>query len=373
VPPRLAAVAGAVVLALCLAGCGSTSTRAPDVQFGPFAGYLWGGDVRQVGAVVAVPTIDDLTRPGFAGTWIGAEGSSDPRTQRAAFFQVGVNEVGGAEFTLSGDSHYYAFWSSTALGFHPRRLFEVQPGDPVQLSIRVAHNRLVLYARDRHTGVHRTVHVALDAADVFNVAVWHQEDVTDGRTGTPFPYPALSRVRFSALRVDGRKPRVDELTLSWMSTASAIYGPAPSGSDGFSVGQIHPSHAALEYERLAVPQDLASYLFDAQLLSWSSSTSSSKIRAGCRRYAHVLAVNISQLQRYRWPASARDDIERLIRSSREQIALLRRLAAQTTSFLRQFKQRRFLNIGPMVRAELHMAIFDPSTGAIADYVKAHSG
>jgi hypothetical protein len=373
VSPRLVAVAGAFVLALCLVGCGATSTGGAAVQFGPFAGYLWHGDVRQVGAVVAVPTIDGLTNPGFAGTWIGAEGSIDPRTQRAAFFQVGVNEVSGATFIAPGDSHYYAFWSSTALGFHPRLLFEVQPGDPVQLSIRVARNRLVLYARDRHSGVHRTVRVGVGAGDLFNVAAWHQEDVTDGRTGTPFPYPALSGVRFSALSVDGHKPRAGVLTVSWMSTQSAIYGPAPRGSDGFSVGPIHPSPTALEYERLAVPYDLASYLFAAQLTSWSSSTPASTIRAASRRYAQVVAEDVSWMQAYHWPTRVRRDIDRLLSNSRRERALLLRLAAKTTSFLGQFKEERLPDPGPIVRAKLHMAVFDPSAGSIADYVKAHSG
>jgi len=320
-----------------------------------------------------VPSLSGIQKPGFAGTWIGAEGDFNLVTERAAFFQVGVNEVSGAEFTLPGASHYYAFWSSTALGFHPRLLFEVEPGDPVQLSIHVADAHLVLYARDRNTGVHHTVRVALSAGDVFSVAAWHQEDVTDGETGTPYPYPTLSTVRFSALTVDGHAPSMGRFATSWMSTRSAIYGPVPHGSDGFNVRPIRPSAAALQYERVAVPEDLASYVFDAQLASWSSSTPASAIAAACHRYARAMTANVTRLRGFRWPAQVRVDIDRLITTSREEAVLARRLAANPKSFLAQFKRARIPALGAIIRKKLHMAIFDPSAGSVASYVSAHSG
>jgi hypothetical protein len=372
---RRPALVGAVLVlcALSLAGCGSAS--APDfsgVQFGPFAGYTWAGDVRQVGAVIDVPTLSSIQKPGFAGTWIGAEGDFDPVTQRAAFFQVGVNEVSGGELAPADASHYYAFWSSTALGFHPRLLFEVKPGDPVQLSLHVAGAHLVLYARDRNTGVHRTVRVGLRAGNAFDVAAWHQEDVTDGATGTPYPYPKLSTVRFSGLTVDGHAPSVGLFATSWMSTRSAIYGPVLHGPDGFSVRVIRPSAAALRYERVAVPEDLASYVFDAQLASWSPSTPAASITAACDRYARAMTANIARLRGFRWPAAVRGDIDRLIASSREAAGLARRLAAHPKSFLAQFKRARIPALGPLIREKLHMPEFDPSAGSIASYVSAHS-
>src|ERR1700722_9297559 len=93
---RILAVA---ILAVFLAGCSSSDQSEPNRPaavslFGPFAGYVWHGRVRQVSAVMVVPRITDQSPPGTAGTWIGAEAPAVGSTLLSSpFFQVGVNEM----------------------------------------------------------------------------------------------------------------------------------------------------------------------------------------------------------------------------------------------------------------------------------------
>src|SRR5579863_4802655 len=127
---RLLAGVAAMALALLSAGCGSQQTPAISL-FGPFAGYTWHGDVRQISALMVVPELKACHGHRVAGTWIGAQGQVNPETQVARFFQVGVNEE-----CVTPDADYYAFWSSDAEQFHPQWLLPVTPGDTVELSMR---------------------------------------------------------------------------------------------------------------------------------------------------------------------------------------------------------------------------------------------
>ena len=364
----LAAASLLAATSLMLAGCGLSVTPAAAPQFGPFAGYAWHGDVRQVSAVIAVPKLNGASGDGVAGSWIGAEGPLTGRSQGGPFVQVGVNEDWNGIPATS--SNYYAFWSSAAMHFRPQWLFDVRAGDSVAVSLRVLGRRLVIYARDENAGTRRTLRVKLSADDEFNDAAWHQEDVTDERTATPFTYPQLTPVRFSALRVDDQSPRASALTTIWMTAQDALYGPILH-ADAFTVRRIHPSAAALAYERTAVPDDMEAYLFGAQLASWSASTRPGIITAACMRHLRVLRTNISRLRAYHWPAGVQQAINLLIGELRRQSAGLRTLAARTTSYLSQFKRLDAGNFGPVVRAKLQMAIFDPSSSSIASYINAN--
>jgi Peptidase A4 family len=367
---RLIVAASLLALgAIGLAGCSLSAKNILGPQFGPFAGYLWRGDVRQVSAVVVVPKLDGASGGGVAGSWVGAQGPIAGRSQTGPFFQVGVNEDwNGIGATTS---NYYVFWSSAAMKFHPQWLFDVAPGDSVQVSMRVVGERLQIHARDSNDGRQRTLYVKL-AGDELDEAAWHQEDVTDARTGAPFAYPQLSPVHFSGLRVDGQRPPASELTAVWMSTQDAFYGPKLR-DDAFTVGPIHPSAAALEYERIAVPEDLEAYLFSAQLASWSAATPRPTITAACLRYLRVMRSNISRLRAYHWSPTVQRAINRLVGQFRQLDAHLRTLARRTTAYLLRFELLSGTNIGPVVRAALQMPTFDPNSLSIATYINANWG
>ena len=357
---------------LLLAGCGSSSVKLTKAdEFGPFAGYVWNGEVRQVSAEIVVPRLIGSARGGAAATWIGARGAIAERTQQAPFFQVGVNEDWTGSNPTGG--HYYAFWSSTGRRFAPQVLFGVRPGDVLRVSIKTVGARLVIHASDARSGRYRTVRAQLSDGEDFDTASWHQEDVTDLATGEPFPYPQMGVARFSSMRVDNLAPQAAMLEMSWMSTAKAFYGPGQLHGDGFDIAEIHPSRAAVEYERLAVPYDLEGYVFAEQLASWSASTDPGTISAACQKYVRILDDDLSALAGYRWPVDVRAGIAELIASTKETRTYLSRLAKRGPTYLEQFRDAEVPSNGIEIRKVLHMGVFDPSGLFVARYVKAQTG
>lgn len=357
-----------MALAVLAAGCGSQRASAVPF-FGPFAGYTWYGMVRQVSAITVVPTIKHCPGRGIAGTWIGAEGDGNTETQAGPFFQVGVNEE------CATRNRYYAFWSSTAQHFHPRWLLPVVPGDSVRLSMHADGDSWVMSARDETSNARRTVSVKLPTEPPLNLASWHQEDVTDARTSRPFPYPGLGVVRFSAVRVNDRVPHPKLLKMVWLSTSHEIFGPSQLISGAFSIGPVHPSVAALHYQRLVAREDFPALLFDSRLASWTAETPSRTIKADARSFAHVLRENIAGMRDYRWPANVKPEIGRLVNVTQRVQRFLRdssgsRLTArETITFLRSHQ------IGAVsltIKRKLHLAITDPSALAISQYIKSHS-
>jgi Peptidase A4 family len=368
-PLRLLIGAVVIFLALTAAGCGSQQVAIS--LFGPFAGYTWHGKVRQISAAMVVPQLGDCPEHGFAGTWIGAEGHINPRTQVAPFFQVGVNE----ECTTPDDT-YYAFWSSTAEQFHPQWMLDVEPGDTVRLTMRREGGRWLMSARDQTTGIRQSEAVSLAPQTPLGSATWHQEDVTDGSTSSAFPYPRLRVVRFSALRVNNRPPRAAALTTIWMSTDHAIYGPTPLAADAFSIRQLHPSAEDLRYQRIVLREDLADYLFDARLASWSPATPRGTIRAQALDFARDLRRNITSLGSYGWSASVRVPIAHLIAAVGNLRGNVLRLAVRGSSYLGEFKATRNAAVseaGLAVKKELHMGVTDLSLITIQSYIRAHPG
>jgi len=328
---RLLVGAAVVFLALVAAGCGAQQSPAIPL-FGPFAGYSWHGSVREVSAVMVVPQIKGCPDHGAAGTWIGAEGHINPDTQVAPFFQVGVNEE-----CTTPQNNYYAFWSSTAERFRPLWLLSVDPGDVVQLSMHANGDHWVMSARDETSNAQQAKAVNVAGQSPLDLASWHQEDVTDKDTSDPLPYPRLGVVRFSALRINNRPPRAKALTTIWMSTAHAILGPSRLISDAFSIGTIKPSAAALHYQRQAVREDFAAYLFYTRLEAWTASSPSGAIKAGALSFARAMQESITSLRLYHWSANVRPAIDRLLDASERLRSLLLRDSSNSGSSVSELR------------------------------------
>jgi hypothetical protein len=359
------------VLVLLVVGCGSQQSPAVPL-FGPFAGYSWNGAVREMSAVMVVPQINACSGQATAATWIGAEGRIDPETQAAPFFQVGVNEQ-----CTSPDNSYYAFWSSTAERFRPQWMFSVTPGDVIRLQMHTSGDQWVMSADDQSASMQKSVTADLTSHSPLGLASWHQEDVTDELTGNPFPYPSMGAVRFSALSIDGRPPQAQALTTIWMSTPHEILGPSRVMSDAFTIGTLHPPAAALHYQRLALQEDLATFLFNARLSSWTAATSARTIRTGMSAFARAMTQNIAKLRAYHWPTYVEPAITHLIEASER---LRSRLLASDSSGFSSVRKVAALaatdavgEAGLAVRKRLHMAITDQSLITVSGYVQAHSG
>jgi hypothetical protein len=264
---RAGAMAVTVCIAVTLAGCGAShapprhdtgpattatigrGTPAADTaggalhpNLGPFAGYAWNGDVDSAQADWAVPRLLPSSVRGEAATWIGAEAPGPG--EAAPFVQVGVNE-GDAD--AAGAAFYYAFYSTTKLHFHPVHLFDVSPGDQISAALRRHGARWQITFTDSTAGRQRQLSVAEGAGRRFNEAQYTQEDVTDARTGRPFPYPSLSPVRFTAVAADGMTPPPARLTASWLTEADGYLAPGPLHDGGFTLA--HGRRAARRARR----------------------------------------------------------------------------------------------------------------------------
>jgi hypothetical protein len=378
--PALVIMAAAALLAGY--GAAGRKDQEPGVSatqslFGPFAGYTWNGPVQQVGATVVVPGVVNGSPQGYAGTWIGAEGDVNPKTLSAPFFQVGVNELRTGQDATSARAGYFAFWSSTGLGFHPRLLFWVNPGDSVELSMTLAEDRWRISAKDDQTGSASTFNTGSVGGSTFDQAAWLQEDVSNSRA-QQLSYPNLGAAVFSGLKVDDANPRARNLLASWMSAGTRTFGPTPPGADAFAVQPVSPSAAGLRYQRIALAVDLSALPFEDGMGSWSAHTKPSTIRAVSGRFARVQAQSIREFTSYRWPKDVRGLIGQMVAESRRSDTAALKLAdsspvslAKASSVLARTGIA-ISELGDEIRARLHVPHGGLSGPAMAKYIRAHS-
>jgi Peptidase A4 family len=334
----VAVVAG---IAMALAGCGGSAGSSRHEQrrattsatgaaaalhpdLGPFAGYVWRGDVASAHADWTVPRVLPGSVVGEAATWVGAEA---PGPQRAApFVQIGVNEG-----NTDGGSppFYYAFYSTTTLHFHPVHLFDVSPGDQVSATLHQHGGQWQIAFVDRTLGRQRQLAVTEGAGTRFNEAQFTQEDVTDARTSRPFPYPALSPVRFTAVAANGVAPRPAQLTSNWLTEAGGYLAPGPLRDDAFMLSHTRMTTAGYRYLRAIAAQDGATATAFPQLLRWAQGEPAPRAVPAARHFSSVLRVTVGALGDERWPQGARAKVAALRVHARALIALLSRIPSVT--------------------------------------------
>jgi hypothetical protein len=379
---RTAAFIGALALTSTLiGGCGSggqivTPSISGQSLFGAFAGYGWTGDVRQVSAVAVVPRIASSSPDGVAATWIGAEGVVN-QSFSAPFVQVGINEWRIPAGSFGSQDSYFAFWSSKAAGFHPRRMFAVKPGDAVRLSLTLSSGRWTIDALDETSGKRARLSVAANSQAPYDRAIWTQEDPTNSTTDRQVSYPVLSGVRFSQMQVDGVAPSPRALQLTWMSEGLDTLGPTPARAGSFDVTQVHPSAEGLHYERMVVTEDLAATVFNSGFETWSTKTPARTIRTVSLRFARALEQQMTGLRSYHWTANVRALIARMTGITRATRQTVLRLAAHPSDYLTQAQdafarkpidQLHYASL--LIKARLHIAVSDLGVAALADYVHA---
>ena len=177
-------------------------------------GYLWSGDVTSVSASWKVPRLTKHEPRGIAATWIGAESPG-------RFIQVGVNEGRDApntdadlRFLVGGlrQPLLYGFWSDTAHSFHPVALPRVKAGDVVSVSLQLLDGRWYLEFSDPRRSVDVKLSTSEEATGPVDDAEWLQEDVqTTYGANRLLPYPKLSPIAFSDLKVNGVTPIASQL------------------------------------------------------------------------------------------------------------------------------------------------------------------
>jgi hypothetical protein len=165
-----------------------------------FGGYVIQGTVRHIQASWTVPTIAPTSPSGIAATWIGAQDKSGK-----GFIQIGVNEYAQQK----GEDFYEAFWSDTAVKFHPQPLGALSSGETVQASMKRDRSGWQISLRNPSGNFSVSRHIFFGVGIDYTSAQWLQEDPTSGLVvAQDVPYPVMANVRFTNLLVNGVKPRL---------------------------------------------------------------------------------------------------------------------------------------------------------------------
>jgi hypothetical protein len=207
-------VAGVALLAV-LAAVGSaldspskssnSSASGAQTSLAGFAGY---DEILPLSEIAMSFTVPSIVAPppkrsfGTASTWIGAQNTA------GTFIQVGVTEFVSWGPSGSGPNmQFNAFWSSTALDFHPESFAKVSAGDLITVRMSLARSGWILSFTDSTTGYSHTIDSRYGAGQSFGAAEWIQEDpISSANLLQNLPYPSLSDVRLSGLEADGHSP-----------------------------------------------------------------------------------------------------------------------------------------------------------------------
>ena len=244
----------------------------PSNALGRFVGYTTIGRPHSISAEWRVPSISDSSEA-HASTWIGLQSES------GAFIQVGTLEdsfpgyiksvpLGIAE-KIPQRIIYSGFWSGDAELFHPKSTFSepVLPGDLIAASISKTKRcwRLQLVdTRDQARFV-RTIKMV---NAVLTEAEWIQEDPTNLATDGPLPYPHLSQVRLTKVKLNGRPPSIDLANESWMSVPGRDFAPTSLAGDGFQIVPVRLDAVQTRWVTARVRYEQAAYRFDIKQGTW---------------------------------------------------------------------------------------------------------
>jgi len=287
-PPRTLGrrIGGAALAAMFALACSGARPAVSDAAtgFGAFGGYQRYGPVHSLRAEWAVPRVTSSTPWQLASTWIGAQA---PRPGRA-FIQVGTDE-GCTEGPCSPEGpDYFAFWSDTAHGYHPQRLFDVGPGDRISARLVRSGASWHVAIADETRRVRARVTTGDETSGPLELAEWTQEDPVR-LPGVLAPYPSLDGVRFSDVEVNGLRPSYNRLYSTWMSVNGADLAPTPLEGGAFTLAPAPPLTALATALLVDCAQaDEARYAFEDAFAGWTARTAHPTVLAGAERYAQAL-------------------------------------------------------------------------------------
>ncbi|HEX3975691.1 MAG TPA: G1 family glutamic endopeptidase [Solirubrobacteraceae bacterium] len=341
----LGVVAATTAIGLSAAGCGGGAGSAGALtSFGHMAGYVWSGRVSAVAASWSVPRMSG-SGEAHASTWIGAQAPGVSR--RSPFIQVGTVED-HSYLTLPV---YAAFWTDTTRGFHPQILFGVHPGDAVSTGLTLTAGRWRVYIVDSTSGQRSTFTTSEEGIGDFNLAEWLQENPSE-TSGEITRYPDLSRVRMSALAVNGAAPRYGDVFAQWMSLPGRDLAPTPLRDAAFTITRGELTPAGRRYLEIARPQNASARTVDIEEARWTDHTPAGEIKrvsaaaaASERRYA-------DRLDRGAWPAVARGPLRSLVHEVRLEAGMFATSARHTPARLTAWRQR-FAQITPALLQLVH--------------------
>jgi len=238
---------------------GAISEVIPEEGFGGYR--YWPTVVRSVSAIWRVPAISAKSPDGNASTWIGAQ------NEKGGYPFI---HVGTTENDILGSRFYFAFWSDTAVDFHPQPMHPVAPGDWVEVSMTRREAAWHLVLDYLTSGRVTTTNVTYGGVAPFTQAEWLQEDPTPSNiTEVDLSYPKMTDVRFTEVRLNGGAPHLalaNGQTL--MATGGVFRVPTPFAADAF--GLVPPTGYGRQYLADVYPMDMAIDAYDVQLFGWGS-------------------------------------------------------------------------------------------------------
>ncbi|MGH2832772.1 MAG: G1 family glutamic endopeptidase [Solirubrobacteraceae bacterium] len=284
-------------------------SRQTDAPFGGYAGYVWYGHVLSVRGAWQVPAIIDTSRPGFATSWVGVQGTGS----RAPFIQVGTAELRGYSPEHTIEDRYWAFWSDTAQNYHPQYLFEANPGDRLSATVALSGGSWTLTISDSTNHKTATRRTGEDHAPL-NLAQWTQEDAVTS-TGARYAYPSLTTVSFASLLVNATVPRYASLYSTWMSIDGRYLAPSPLHDGAFYLKPATLTRAG-KYALSLVANSPDDHQFGYELERWTATTPKKIIETSISRLTATLSAQARALRAASLPPSVK----------RTAVALVRQLA-----------------------------------------------
>ena len=331
-------VAGVALMAILVAvGSGfdsppnPTNTPASSAQTSleGFAGY---DEILPLSEIATSFTVPSVVAPppkhsfGTASTWIGAQNTA------GTFIQLGVTEF--VSWGPSG-SHpilqFNAFWSSTALDFHPESFEKVSAGDLITVRMSLQRSGWILKFSDSTSGYSHTIDSHYGAGQSFAAAEWIQEDpISSANLLQNLPYPSLSEVRFSALEVDGRPPDLVEDDGRAMDVPGGPWlVPTNFESDAFEV--IPATGYEKQYLVDVGSYNLAIEKFGIAVLGGKPGTHNSAVSDTTRSLLRALGGFEQELSNQSWPSRDEDDVRTLLIQSYDTSTDLRVLESGPTA------------------------------------------
>lgn len=253
---RLRVIAGSCVIVALLAACGTHTTEkrrartvepariraALQAQGCTCAGWISRGRVTSVSATWTIPTVAPKSL-GRASTWIGAEAYATPGDP-GRFIQIGDLEerwnprrfVGSGLSFKANPAYYRLFWSDTDRRFHPVDVQPVQAGDVVHASMALVHGQWRLRFVDARSKLDISFSTREEAGPM-DQADWLQEDPRRSTDYQLEPYPEISPISFTALRVNAKIPALPTMIQVIHGPVRSKVQPSPSflRDDSFTV------------------------------------------------------------------------------------------------------------------------------------------
>ncbi len=274
-----------------------------------------------------MPTIAADSRDGRASTWVGAADTARD------FVQIGTLEN---HDTLGGraETSYDAFWTDTALNFHPHSLGVVHAGDTVTANMVQQADGWEVNISDVTHPLSRHLATHYGAGLPFNDAQWFQEDPTPHALHpvTDFAYPTMSTTTFTHLLLNGGSPVLPYADAhALISPNGVVLVPTRVTNDGFGVPAATGPQA--QYLGAVAPVNAATNVV------YSDLTIGPRSALAADTSALILAIGSAdaRLAAATWPPAAAAAVDSLIRANQKMGAEFRAWVATPAPSVHTFE------------------------------------